>query len=120
MLLGGTGAAFADWKPISKTYQSVGYADLDSIQKSGDITSMKILIDYEQPPFDGNNLSYRSLTLTVEYHCTTKQFRTLKLTSYLGRMATGQKPYHSEEPNEWQPVPASSIQDSFWKTACTE
>lgn len=111
-------SACAEWKLITKTYQSRSYVDLSSIQKKDDITSMNTLIDYEKPPFDGNNLSYRSLRLSSEYNCTTKQFRTLQITSYLGSMATGQKPYHSEEASEWQAVPVNSIQTEFWKTAC--
>lgn len=118
LLLNTAQTTFAEWKPITKTYQSVGYVDVSSIQKHGDITSMNTLIDYAKPPFDGNNLSYKSLTLNSEYNCTTKQFRTLKLTSYLGNMATGQKPYSSDESSEWQAVPASTIQEGFWKTAC--
>lgn len=110
--------AFADWKEITKTYQSVGYIDPDSIEKHGDVTSMKVLIDYQKPPFDGNNLSYRSLTLMSEYHCVNKQFRTLLLTSHVGNMATGQKPYHSDEASEWHSIPPTSIQKIFWEKAC--
>lgn len=118
LLLGVINTVSAEWKPATKTYQSVGYVDRSSIQKRDDVVSMNILIDYEKPPFDGNNLSYRSLTLNSEYNCTTKQFRTLKLTSYLGNMASGHRPYHSDEPSEWQTVSATSIQEGFWKTAC--
>ncbi|MFT3930711.1 MAG: hypothetical protein QM709_10500 [Spongiibacteraceae bacterium] len=110
----------AEWKSVAKTYQSVGYVDLNSVQQRGDITSMNVLIDYEKPPFDGNNLSYRSLTLRSEYNCATQQFRTIKLTSHIGNMATGHKPYHSDEPSEWQAVSPASIQNAFWKTACAK
>ncbi len=119
-LLGITEMAVADWQQIISTYQSIGYVDRDSLQRSGDITAMHVLIDYEKPPFDGNNLSYRSLTLHSEYNCATRQFRTLTLTSHAGNMATGAKPYRSGEPGEWQTPPAKSIQEEFWKEACND
>ena len=118
LLVGISEIAFADWQQITKTYQSTGYVDRSSIQKKGDVTSMNVLIDYEKPPFDGNNLSYRSLTLSSEYNCTTNQFRILKLTSHLKNMATGPKPYHSDEPSEWHAVPTTSVQNGFLKVAC--
>lgn len=110
--------ASAEWKEVTRTYQSTGYIDPDSIEKQGDTVSIKALIDYRKPPFDGNNLSYRSLTLISEYHCVNKQFRTLVLTSHLGNMASGHKPFHSDEPGEWHSIPATSIQGAFWKEAC--
>ena len=118
LLLSTIDTAHADWQAVTKTYQSIGYVERSSIQKRGDITSMDTLIDYEKPPFDGNNLSYKSLKLISEYNCATKQFRTLTLTSYSENMAKGHKLYHSSEASEWQAVPATSIQDGFWKVAC--
>lgn len=118
LLIGFTHTACAEWTPVTKTYQSKGYADFNSLQKRGDVTSMNVLIDYEKPPFDGNNLSYRSLKQKAEYNCATKQFRTLELTSYANNMGKGHRPYHASESSEWQAVQAKSIQEDFWKAAC--
>lgn len=109
---------FAEWTKVTTTYQSTGYADLKSIHKNGDIASMDTLIDYEKVPFDGNNLPYRSLKMKSEYNCATRQFRTLILDSYTGNMATGQRPYKSTEPDEWQPVLPRYTQDALWEVAC--
>lgn len=111
-------AAVGEWTKITKGYQSTSYADLGSLKKTGDIASLQVLVDYVKVPFDGNNLPYRSLKMTSEYNCTTKQFRTVHITSYSGQMATGDKPYTSSEPDEWQPILPRHNQDALWKTAC--
>lgn len=118
LLMAASSAALADWTKVTKGYQSKSYVDLGSRQKTGDIASMDVLIDYDKVPFDGNNLPYLSLKMKAEYNCATKQFRTVKLTSYSGHMATGDQPYTSIEPDEWQPVLAKHTQDVLWEMAC--
>lgn len=110
--------ALADWTKISTGYQSTSYADLNSIQVGNTTTVMNALIDYTKAPFDGNNLSYLSLKMKVEYNCTTKQFRTLHLSSYAGHMATGARPYTSDELTDWQAVLPKQTQDELWEVAC--
>lgn len=112
--------AFAEWSTVSRTHNKTTYADLSTLQKNADIATMWVLVDFDKAPFDGNNLPYLSLKMSVEYHCTATQFRVLKLTSFAGHMATGKQPYVSVEPGEWQAVPPGTIQKPLWDVACNE
>lgn len=112
--------ALADWKKLVTTYNAVGYADLSTLRRNGELATLEVLIDYERPPFDGNNLRYLSLRMTTEYHCRTKQFRALTLASFTGRMGSGSRPYVSHEPDRWQPVLPRHLQEPFWKAACAQ
>ena len=118
LLIASINTAFADWSKVTTSYQSTSYADLNSIKVNGNMATMDALIDYNKVPFDGNNLPYLSVKMRAEYNCATKQFRTLKLTSYSGHMASGEQPYTSAEPTEWQTVLTKYTQDAFWETAC--
>lgn len=111
---------FAEWSRISRTHNKTTYADLKTLQKSGDIASMWVVVDFDKPPFDGNNLPYVSLKMHVDYHCATPQFRVLKLTSFAGPMATGQQPYASVDPGAWQAVAEGTIQKPLWDVACKQ
>jgi hypothetical protein len=110
--------AFAEWTKVATSYQSTNYADLNSIQMVGEIASMDTLIDFKKAPFDGNNLPYLSLRMKGEYNCMTKEYRTVNLASYTGHMATGQQPYWSMEPTEWEAVLVKHTQEGLWKAAC--
>lgn len=110
--------AVAEWKQIVTTYNPTAYADPATLQRSGDLASMWVLIDFKKPPFDGNNLPYRSLKMHVEYNCATIEFRFLELASFEGQMATGRTPYTSIEPGAWQPATPEGIQRPLWETAC--
>lgn len=110
--------AIGEWKKIDTGHRSTAYADIQTLRRQDTIATMNVLIDFEKPPFDGNNLPYLSLKMTVEYDCKTPQFRAMKITSYAGHMATGDKPYASAEPQQWESIPDKSMQKSLRKTAC--
>jgi len=113
-----SGLAFGDWKKITTGFRSTAYADIESIRKNGDITAMNVLIDFEKAPFDGNNLPYLSLKMAAEYNCRERQFRAVEVVSHEGRMATGNTPYTSEQPGNWESIPDKSLQKALWETAC--
>jgi hypothetical protein len=110
--------ALAGWEKVADGVNSTGYADRASIQKSAASVIMQVLIDYQKPPFDGNNLPYLSLTMRNEYHCSNRQFRVLIITSHAGHMGNGAQPYKTDEPSEWEMVPTTSIQNALWEIAC--
>ena len=116
----GASAAEEKWQQVVTGANSTGYADTDSIQRSGAIASMRVLVDYPKPPFDGNNLRYRSLTMRNEYHCEEARFRVLSIASHTGNMGRGERPYTSDETGEWEAVPNASIQKELWKLACAK
>jgi hypothetical protein len=114
------GTAQAEWRPVASAVNSTGYADADSIRRSGVSATMRVLIDYLKPPFDGNNLPYRSLTMQNEYHCEEARFRVLSITSHAGNMGRGDRPYTTDEVGEWEVVTNASIQKEMWKLACSK
>ena len=118
LLIAASGTALGEWTKVTAGYQSTSYADKGTLQKTGDVVAMDVLVDYVKVPFDGNNLPYLSLKMKGEYNCATKQFRTINLTSYSGHMGTGAKPYTSTEADEWQTVLPKHNQDALWKAAC--
>lgn len=110
--------ALAEWTKVFSGYNPTAYADLATLTRDGDIATMWVLVDFKKVPFDGNNLPYLSLKMKTEYHCKKTEFRFLELASYSGHMATGHKPYTSEEPSAWQPANDQGIQKPLWDVAC--
>jgi hypothetical protein len=108
------------WQQIVSGVNSTGYADADNIQRKGATATMQVLIDYPKPPFDGNNLPYRSLTMRNEYQCEEGRFRVLSIASHAGNMGSGERPYASDEAGEWEAVTNASIQKELWKLACAK
>lgn len=108
------------WQQVVSGVNSTGYADADNIQRSGAIATMQVLIDYPKPPFDGNNLPYRSLTMKNEYQCEEGRFRVLSIASHAANMGRGERPFTSDEASEWEVVTNASIQKELWKLACVK
>jgi hypothetical protein len=106
------------WQKTIAGASSTGYAAPATIQRNGARSTMEVLVDYQKPPFDGNNLPYLSLTMRNEYDCDAQQFRVLAISSHSGNMGRGDKPYQTDEPGEWEPVTAGSIQKELWEVAC--
>ncbi len=118
LLTAASDIAVADWEPVASGANATGYVDRSSIRKSADSVTMQVLIDYQKPPFDGNNLPYLSLTMRNEYHCAEQRFRVLTINSHTEHMGQGEQPYKTNEPSEWEPVPTTSIQKMMWSIAC--
>lgn len=119
-LIAATGATAQSWQQVVRGANSTAYADVESIERSAPLATMQALIDYQKPPFDGNNLPYRSLTMRNEYHCEEGRFRTLSITSHAGNMGSGERPYTTDEAGEWITVSKTSIQGDLWKLACAK
>lgn len=117
----GSEAAAVDhtaWRRVAGGANVTAYADIDSLRRNGPLVSLRALLDFAKPPFDGNNLPYLSLTMRNEYDCGEKRFRTLSITSHAGHMGSGERPYTTSEPSEWETVRATAIQNDLWKLAC--
>lgn len=106
------------WQRVAAGANVTAYADIDSVRRNGPLVSLRALLDFAKPPFDGNNLPYLSLTMRNEYHCGEKRYRSLSITSHAGHMASGERPYTTEEPGAWEPVRDTSIQKDLFELAC--
>ena len=112
--------ALAEWTRVAAGHNSTTYADRATLSSNGKTATMWSLIDFKKPPFDGNNLSYRSLKMRVEYDCAKRQFRTLDIASFSGNMGSGSNPYVSDEVTEWEAITDLGIQKPLWQIACTQ
>jgi hypothetical protein len=110
--------AAAQWREVGSGANSTSYVDPDTIRRSGDRTAMAVLIDFQKPPFDGNNLPYLSLTMQNEYDCAHTQFRVLAIVSHAANMGHGEQLYRTDEPSDWEPVASGTVQKDLWKAAC--
>lgn len=108
----------AQWRKVGEGSNSTSYVDPASLRKNGNQTAIAVLIDFQKPPFDGNNLPYLSLTMQNEYDCVQKQFRVLAIASHAGNMGRGEQPYQTSEPGDWEPVALGTVQKDLWKAAC--
>lgn len=113
-------SAQAQWQEVVRGANSTAYADPGSIRRGDAAATMQVLIDYEKPPFDGNNLPYLSLTMHNEYRCDDAQFRVLAIASHEQHMGRGERPFTSSEPAEWEKVSPNTVQRDLWKMACGE
>jgi hypothetical protein len=114
------GAAHGEWQPAATGANSTAYTDAASIRRHGATARMRVLIDFARPPFDGNNLPYRSLTMENEYQCDEGRLRVLSIASHADGMGRGERPYTSDEVGEWEAITDTSIQKDLWKQACAK
>lgn len=106
------------WRRVASGVNVTAYADVDSVIRDGPLVSLRALLDFAKPPFDGNNLPYLSLTMRNEYRCDERRYRSLSITSHAGHMASGERPYTTDEPGAWEAVRSTSIQKDLFELAC--
>lgn len=112
------GPALGEWRQVVSAANSTAYADPTSIRRGAAAATMRVLIDYRKPPFDGNNLPYLSLTMRNEYSCGDGRFRVLEITSHAGPMGSGERPFTTDEPGAWEIVSPHTVQQDLLKLAC--
>ena len=108
----------AEWVVAGDSEKYTAYADPRAILKAGDLTRVWELLDLKQTYQLGNGEPHRSIKRQSEYDCKQGRWRTIFLSFYSGRMATGQVVYSSAEPDNWQSVPIGSVGDALRRLAC--
>lgn len=106
--------AMAGWVKIGEDKEQIGYADLASIYRDGNLVKMWRLFD-GKPPFPP---LLRSIKSQDEYDCKKKQWRPLNVSWFSKNMGLGDLVGNYVEPTPWQPVPHDSIDENMWKVAC--
>ena len=119
-LLDVSATASADWVKAARGFNSTSYVDPATLQRSDNTATMWVLTDYENQPFDGDNLPYLSVKMLMEYDCQGGRFRSLEISSFSGRMATGHKPYTSSERGEWKTISPTNVQHKLWDMVCAK
>ena len=123
LLLGVCGGnAFGAWIAVPNGDASTFYADPETIQKSGNIVKMAILLDYKtaqlRDTLDERNRSYKSIKSQSEFDCKETRWRRLNFTQHAAAMGGGQMVNSNQDTGKWEPVPLSSAPGGLWKIAC--
>ncbi len=110
-------SAQAAWVLVTSNEEAAIYAEISSLSKSGEVIKMWDITDFKQKIVGVNYSSVKSLR---EYHCKTKQNRTLSYVSMSKNMAGGLVVNSSNFARQWSPVYPGGIVAALWKTACTK
>ena len=117
-----SGSAAAGWERVGGKNERRGfyaYVDRATIEKSGSMAKMWVLVNYKTAQSDPPELKpFLSSKGQVEYDCKDKRIRTLAYSFYSGRSAGGTVVYSNSEPDEWQPISSDSTGETLWKVAC--
>ncbi|HLP80924.1 MAG TPA: surface-adhesin E family protein [Nitrosomonas sp.] len=121
LLLSGMGTpALAEWNKVGESEGKGGfiaYADLASKRKVGDRAKMWVLFDYEKVQ-KASGAEFLSEKIRREYDCKEKQMRKLAFSLFSWNMEGGELVRSYSQPQKWEPVPAGSIDEAEWETAC--
>lgn len=113
-------SAVAGWTHVGGDKGLSYYADLATIDKSGDTSTMWSLLDFQAEQSVGDIKPFYSVNVKTEYSCGTKQSRTLEVVYTSGSMGKGEMVYSIDSDVKFTPVPSDSIEEVNWKIACEE
>jgi hypothetical protein len=111
-------SARAEWRVVwvGNDIGLTVYADLSTIERTGNEVKMWEIMDYRSVQEAGDNyLSSKSLRV---YDCEKEQFGLVAFWVYSGHMASGSVVYSSDVPGKLRPVEPDSIGETLWTTAC--
>jgi hypothetical protein len=111
-------SAAAEWVEVFRDEAITVYADPATIRMAGNRATMWVLYDYKSVQSSNSSKPYRSSKKQSEYDCKEDQSRILSLTAHSGNMAEVDTVFSLSKPEEWEPVPLSSLAELMWKIAC--
>jgi hypothetical protein len=111
-------SALAEWVEVFRDEAVTVYADPSTVRKAGNMVKMWVLYDYKSVQSSNSSKPYRSSRKQSEYDCKEAQSRILSLTAHSGNMAEVDTVFSLSKPEEWEPVPPSSLAELMWKIAC--
>jgi hypothetical protein len=109
-------SAMAEWTKTSPYADVIGYVDLDTISKQGDLVKMWSLFDYKTPHTKGKR-PFLSSKIKYMYDCKGERSRQLAAIGYSLNRGDGQLVY-SFSFADWTPVKSGTIGEMSWKIAC--
>jgi hypothetical protein len=111
-------SALAEWVEVFRNEGLAVYSDPATILKTGDRAKMSVLYDYQSDQSSNSSQPYRSSKRLSEYDCKEGKSRMLSLTGHSANMAESNTVFSLSEPENWAPVPPSSLGELMWKIAC--
>ena len=99
-------SAFAEWRQYGSNSQgTVFYIDIASLQKDGNFRRVWELQDFKVP-----TLNALSVSVLMEYDCSSKRNRALAMSAFSGHMAVGRLVRYARLKNdEWNSVRPDSV-----------
>jgi hypothetical protein len=114
----------AEWVALGDRYQShplqTVYIDLGSIHRASNVVMISALIDWKMMQGGRTPTRFSSTTLTKQFDCIDKRFRTLASTDYVDHMGMGEiigGGKHTSE-DQWVAVAPGTINEGLLKAAC--
>ncbi len=96
------------------------YIDYSSIQKSGNKSKMRILVDQNQAIIINTWKKVFSYKAQYEYKCQERHQRLINKFTYSGNMGEGGLVDSFEVPEKWAPVVPGNASEALLMTACKE
>jgi len=105
---------------LDRNEESVTYVDLESAEHDGYLTSLRMLINYENPQMAREELYFRSTQLLCEYDCKNKTRKFISFKMYELPMCSGSCVHSSGEISKpASPVPLEgNVGHKAWEIAC--
>ena len=113
-------SVLAEWTAIGENENSVQYANLSTIRKSGNKVKMWDLIDLKVVQVDKyDGARYLSLAVQYEYDCKEETVRMLMFNRHSKNMGAGEVVYSSGAVHrEPDPISPDSVSEALFKLAC--
>lgn len=115
-------STMAEWTRVGESAKKGGYtayADMASIRKVGDKVKMWALFDYKIVQ-KASGVEFLSEKIRREYDCKERQMRILAFSLFGWNMESGELVRSYSQPQKWEAVQPSSIDETEWKVACGE
>jgi hypothetical protein len=112
--------AMAEFIEFTKLDVATIYVDKSSLVKKGNVSKLWVMIDYNSPQSDKVGKMVLSDKLQYQYDCKGKQFQIIASSAHAGQKATGETVSVNPDPPVLTPVVAGTLDESFWKIACTK
>jgi hypothetical protein len=110
-------SAQAAWNMVTSNEEAAIYAEISSLNKSGEMVKMSDITDFKQKIIGVNYSSVKSLR---EYDCKVKKSRTLSYATMSKNMAGGKVVNKSDFARQWSPVFSGGVVGALWATACAK
>ncbi len=112
--------AGAGWTRVAGNNSVVCYADPATIERKGDIATMKSLLNFTLPQTERSigNKPYLSQRDEREYDCRNPRYRLLHFSLRADPMFSGALVRSDSDDGEWKQVTAGSLGAALWRTAC--
>ncbi len=112
-------AAMAAWTRITTDQLSASYADMESIERSGNRAKMSLMMDYFQEQQDPMGSKVQSLAGDYHFSCKDMRYKQDSLTLFSDHMGTGKTVSDKTFAHaKWHQVPPESAIEVAWGIAC--